>query len=170
MFKKIAMPASVLALALASSAAQAVPQNYEITVVADIPGEDFYVQPVDLSFVADPQRLHWNMDTKKLEGISHLFKVKSSASSGPAPAVKATLLEAAEIVNITDPSKKISLAVSFNNVPLDTLYTPIEVVRPDEAKTEQRMPLAITPVEPSAPGYVEGNYRGIVKLSFDAPI
>ncbi|RAI62647.1 hypothetical protein DOZ80_30000 [Pseudomonas fluorescens] len=169
MFKKIAMSTSVLALALASSAALAVPQQHDITVVADIPGADFYVQPEDMSTIRDEQRLLWNQTTSKLEGISPMFKVKSSATSGAAPAVKATLMEAAEIVDIADSTKKISLGVSFNGVPLTSVGTAVEVVPEDGATTEQRMPLVITPVEPAAPGYVEGNYRGFVKVMFDAP-
>jgi hypothetical protein len=170
MFKKIAMSTSVLALALASSAALAVPQKYDITVVADIPGADFYVQPEDMSTIRDEQRLLWNQGTSKLEGITRMFKVKSSASTGPAPAVKATLLETAEIVNITDPTKKISLGVKFNGVSLATVGTAEEVVPQNGATDERRMPLEITPVEPTSPGYVEGNYRGFVKVMFDAPI
>jgi hypothetical protein len=170
MFKKIAMSTSVLALALASSAALAVPQQHDITVIADIPGADFYVQPEDMSTIRDEQRLLWNQTTSKLEGITRIFKVKSSASTGPAPAVKATLMEASEIVDITDSSNKISLGVSFNGFSLATVGTAVDVVPADGATTEMRAPMIITPVEPTSGGYKEGNYRGFVKVMFDAPI
>jgi hypothetical protein len=167
MFKKIAMSTSVLALALASSAALAVPQQHDITVIADIPGADFYVQPEDMSTIRDEQRLLWNQTTSQLDGITRMFKVKSSVSTGTAPAVEATLMEAAEIVDINDASNKINLNVRFNGVALTTVGAPVEVVDEDGAITEIRAPLEITPVAPGS-GYVEGNYRGFVKVMFDA--
>lgn len=168
MFKKIAMSTSVLALALASSAALAAPQQHDITVIADIPGADFYVQPEDMSTIRDEQRLLWNQGTSALEGITRMFKVKSAVSTGIAPAVKATLMETAEIVDVTDATKKVALTVSFNSVELTTVGTPVEVVAADGAITEIRSPLKITPVAPGT-GYAEGNYRGFVKVMFDAP-
>lgn len=77
-------------------------------------------------------------------------------------------MEAAEIVDITDATNKINLNVSFNGVALTTVGTPVEVVADDGATTEIRSPLVITPVAPGG-GYAEGNYRGFVKVMFDAP-
>jgi hypothetical protein len=169
MFKKIAMSTSVLALALASSAALAVPQQHDITVIADIPGADFYVQPEDMSTIRDEQRLLWNQTTSQLEGITRMFKVKSSTGAAAGPDVEATLMEAAEIVDVTDASNKINLNVNFNGRALTTVGSPVVVVDAGAATTEMRAPLVITPVVPGAPGYVEGNYRGFVKVMFDAP-
>lgn len=168
MFKKVAMSTSALALALDSSAALAVPQQHDITVIADIPGADFYVQPEDMSTIRDEQRLLWNQATSQLEGITRMFKVKSSVGTGTAPAIEATLMEAAEIVDVKNASKKINLNVSFNGAALTTVGTPVEVVGEDGATTEIRSPLVITPVAPGG-GYAEGNYRGFVKVMFDAP-
>lgn len=167
MFKKVAMSTSMLALALVSSAALAAPQQHDITVIADIPGADFYVQPEDMSTIRDEQRLLWNPTTSQLEGITRMFKVKSAVSTGTAPAVKATLMETAEIVNIADAAKKIALTVNFNGVALATVGAPVDVVAADAATTEIRSPMVITPNEPGT-GYEEGNYRGFVKVMFDA--
>lgn len=77
-------------------------------------------------------------------------------------------MEAAEIVDVKNASKKINLNVSFNGAALTTVGTPVEVVGEDGATTEIRSPLVITPVAPGG-GYAEGNYRGFVKVMFDAP-
>jgi len=165
MFKKIAISAPVLALAFVSSAALATPQTHTIQVYADIPSSDFYVQPSNLDTVQHPQQLIWDMTTSKLKGISRDFKAKSTAGTGPAPAIKATLTESAYI---TSGANNIDLTVRFNGVLL-TLNNPTEVIAADGATDEIIVPLKIDPIEPTAGGYLEGNYTGFVKVMFDAP-
>jgi hypothetical protein len=164
MFKKIAISAPVLALAFISSAAMAVPQTHTIEVYADIPNTDFYVQPSNLDTVQKPQQLAWDIDTSTLKGISREFKAKSSVSIGTAPAITATLTEAAYISSGTD---EIELVVKFNNVEL-TAGSEKEVFAADAATTEVLANLSIEPIAPAA-GYKEGNYTGFVRVTFDAP-
>jgi len=165
MFKKIAISAPVLALAFVSSAALAVPQTHNVQVVADIPGTDFYVQPVNHDTVSQPQQLIWNNTTSKLEGISRDFRAKSFVATGTAPAIKATLLDPAVMRSGTN---DIALDVKFNNIPL-VLGSAEDVVAAGAANSEIIAPLSITPIEPGVGGYVEGNYTGNVSVLFDAP-
>jgi hypothetical protein len=164
MFKKIAISAPVLALAFVSSAAMATPQTHTIEVYADIPSTDFYVQPSDLDTVQKPQQLAWDINTSTLKGISRDFKVKSSITTGTAPAIKATLVEKAYISSGAD---DIDLTVKFNNVDL-TDGNEKEVFAANAAQTEV---IAALSIEPKAPvgGYQEGNYTGYVRVMFDAP-
>lgn len=165
MFQKIAMSTSVLALALASSAALAAPQTHDVQVIADIPSTDFYVQPVDHDTVTLPQRLVWNASTSELEGITRNFKAKSAAAGASGnPAIKATLLDP---VGMTSGAETINLQVRFNNIAL-VKDTAVDVVVADGAVSEIVAPMQITPVVPSG-GYKEGNYAGIVRVMFDAP-
>jgi hypothetical protein len=165
MFKKIAMSSSVLALALASSAALATSQTHDIEVVADIPSTDFYVQPVEQGTITEKQRLVWDNTTSKLGGITRNFKAKSAAvgASGN-PAITATLLDP---VGMSSDQETIDLEVSFNRVAL-VKDTAVNVVAADAAVTEITAAMVITPVVPDD-GYKEGNYSGTVRVMFDAP-
>lgn len=164
MFKQFAMTSSVLALAIASSAAMATPQTHDVQVFADIPSTDFYVQPVDHGTVTMPQQLIWNHAAQKLDSTTLNFKAKSSAAGATGnPAITATLQDP---VGMTAGGESIDLNISFNG---ETLIkdTAVSVVDADDAVIEIIAPMQITPVEPAG-GYKEGNYTGVVRVMFDA--
>lgn len=164
MFKKVAISVPVFALAFVSSIALAAPQTHSVQVVADIPSDDFYVQPVNHDTVTMPQQLLWNATTSELQGISRDFKAKSAVGGASAPAIKATLLDPAVMSSGTE---EIELNVKFNGTSL-VQGTDVEVIAMGDATVEKIAPLSITPIEPSG-GYKEGTYSGNVRLMFDAP-
>lgn len=164
MFKQFTMTSSVLALAIASSAAMATPQTHDVQVFADIPSSDFYVLPVDHGTVTMPQQLIWNDAAQKLDSTTLNFKARSSAvgASGN-PGITATLQDP---VGMTSGSESIDLNISFNGEAL-IKGTAVPVVDADAAMIEIIAPMQITPVEPAG-GYKEGNYTGVVRVTFDA--
>jgi hypothetical protein len=122
------------------------------------------VQPSKLDTVQQPQQLAWDMDNEELKGISRNFRVKSSVSTGTAPAIKASLTAPAFI---TSGEHDIDLVVKFNDVTL-TVGSDAEVIAAGEAQDEVIAALSIEPIAPDE-GYQTGNYTGFVRMQFDAP-
>lgn len=167
MFKKIAMSTSVLAMAFASSAALATPQTHDIEVIADIPSADFYVQPVSVDTVTLPQRFIVDASDPAAPEVKDMvlkFKAKSAAGGTTGPAIMATLNGP---TNMVSGANTIDLNVKFNGVPLVD-GAPTSVVDADAAVSEMNADMEVSAVKPGG-GYPEGNYRGNVNVTFDAP-
>lgn len=150
---------AVLAFALsASAAAFAVdPISHTIQMTATIPTSDFYVEPVDSTWIGKEQVLSWNPLTENLGNWSEKFDVKHTGGS-----ISAHLDAPATMYGGND---TFDLAVAFNGNVVTT--TAAEVVTATQAATNYRTNLTITPTKPGT-GYVAGDYSGTVALVFDA--
>jgi hypothetical protein len=157
--KKIALAPVAFAAVLASVHAVADPITHTIQLEAFVPTDDFYVLPVDSSWIGNKQVLSYSPNTKKLTSLNKPFTVLHTAGS-----VKATLLS---IAVIGSGANVIPLEVKFNGVVLDTVGK--EVVTAEQAASASTVNLEISPVMPTD-GYAPGTYMGNVQLSFDAVV
>ncbi|WLG29637.1 CS1 type fimbrial major subunit [Pseudomonas lurida] len=157
LLKKISIAPFAFAAVLASAHAVADPITHTIQLEAFVPTDDFYVLPVDSSWITNKQTLSYSTVTKKLTSLTKPFTVLNIA--GP---IKATLLSDAVLGS---GSNVIQLAVKFNGIALDTEGK--EVVSKTQAAKASTVNLEITPTMPSG-GYIPGTYVGNVQLSFDA--
>ena len=160
-FKNTLLAANLGAFALvASLSVQAAPITQTIQVIADIPATDFYVEPVDASWLPQEQRLNWLPLTASLDSWSKDFDVKHSAGS-----IHAHL--DGELAKLRGGGEVIDLVVSFNGKALTT--TAAEVVPATEAASNFRTAMSIVPTKPTG-GYKPGNYTGNVAVIFDAVV
>lgn len=160
-FKTTLIAANLGALALvASLSAQAAPITHTVQLIADIPEVDFYVVPVDPSWLPLEQRLDWKPLTASLDSWSKDFDVKHSGGSITAhlDGQPAKLYGGAEVID---------LVVSFNGVVLTTAA--LEVVTEAQAANNYRAAMSIVPTAPTG-GYKPGKYTGNVAVVFDAVI
>lgn len=157
LFKKTA----VLAFALsASAAAFAVdPISHTIQMTATIPTSDFYVEPVDSTWIGKEQKLNWNPLTENLGNWQEQFDVKHTSGSISAH------LDAPAVMY--GGNETFNLGVAFNGIAVTT--TPTQVVTAAQAATNYRTNLTIAPAKPTT-GYVAGDYSGTVALVFDAVV
>lgn len=156
-FKKTA----VLAFALsASAAAFAVdPITHTIQMTATVPTSDFYVEPVDPTWIGKTQALSWNPLNETLRTWQENFDVKHVGGS-----IHAHLDQPAKMYA---GNQTFDLDVTFNSKALTT--TAAEVVTEAQAATNYRTALVIAPKKPTT-GYVPGDYSGTVALIFDAVV
>lgn len=152
---------AVLAFALsASAAAFAVdPITHTIQMTATVPTSDFYVEPVDPTWIGKTQKLSWNPLNETLRTWQENFDVKH-----PGGSIHAHLDQPATMYAGKD---TFDLKVTFNKKALTT--TSAEVLFEAQAATNYRAALVITPEKPAA-GYVPGDYSGTVALVFDAVV
>lgn len=144
-------------LGLVCSEAFAVREEHTFDVSIQIPGNDFYVLPVNPVFLERDQRMHWNTVTRTLAPLREHFDVKNISGG-----VTARLGAVPSLFNGAD---SIALSVSFNGHLLGLTET--TVVAEEQARVGLRVPLVITAVEPEG-GYLAGEYYGSVQLVFDA--
>jgi hypothetical protein len=160
LFKKTA----VLAFATFASAAAvaADPITHTIQLVATVPTSDFYVEPVDPTWVGKEQVLAWNPlagATGNLGSWRQDFDVKHTAGS-----IHASLDTPAVIYG---GSNQIELDVAFNGKPVTLAVA--EVVSNAEAGGNYRTSMSIVPKVPAG-GYKAGRYTGNVAVNFDAVV
>ncbi|MEV3814476.1 CS1 type fimbrial major subunit [Aeromonas allosaccharophila] len=145
------------ALLLASNTLMAAEQvEHTVTVTAQIPTENFYVQPVG-DWMSTPQKLAFNSFSQQLEPLTKQLEMKSTI--GP---IKGYLLYPAAIISGKD---NINLAVKVAGVELNT--TSKELLNQADANTGKKVGLEIIPAAPTG-GYKPGNYQGIVSMMFES--
>ncbi|HIC8841111.1 CS1 type fimbrial major subunit [Aeromonas veronii] len=148
-------------LLLASGYLMAVERvEHTVTVTAQIPTENFYVQPVG-DWMNTPQKLSFNPFSQKLEPLAKQLEMKSSL--GP---IKGYLVYPATMAS---GKESIGLTVKVGGVTLTT--TSSDLLNQADAKTGRQVGLEIIPAAAPTGGYKPGNYQGIVSMMFesDAP-
>ncbi|OKA28009.1 hypothetical protein BOH74_04160 [Pseudomonas versuta] len=161
-FKTTLVAANLGALALfASLSVQAAPITHTIQLIADVPEVDFYVEPVDASWLPVEQRLDWLPLTSDLDKWSKQFDVKHSAGS-----INAHL--DGGLGKLYGGTNVIDLVVKFNGVTLTAVSAP--VVAGGAAATNLRTNMEINAVKPATGGFKPAKYTGNVAVVFDAVI
>ncbi|WP_085699769.1 CS1 type fimbrial major subunit [Pseudomonas sp. B26(2017)] len=156
MFKKIAITASLAALALSSSVTFAAGEaRHSISLIAHVPTNGFYVVPTDTDLVNKDQDMSYQPSTGKMREINGFFDVRNNNGS-----VHASLESVPQLIY---GSETIPLEVSFNNKVLT--LTPQMVVGESESDVNYRAPIKIRATGSSFPS---GDYTGTVALTFDA--
>lgn len=156
MFKKIAITASLAALALSSSVTFAAGEaRHSISLIAHVPTNGFYVVPTDADLVNKDQDMSYQPSTGKMREINGFFDVRNNNGS-----VHASLESVPQLIY---GSETIPLEVSFNNKVLT--LTPQMVVGESESDVNYRAPIKIRATGSSFPS---GDYTGVVALTFDA--
>jgi hypothetical protein len=156
MFKKIAITASLAALALSSSVTFAAGEaRHSISLIAHVPTNGFYVVPTDADLVNKDQDMSYQPSTGKMREVNGFFDVRNNNGS-----VYASLESVPQLIS---GNEVISLDVAFNNVILT--QTPQMVVSEADSDVNYRAPLKI-----SAKGtkFNPGDYTGTVPMTFDA--
>lgn len=156
MFKKIAITASLAALALSSSVTFAAGEaRHSISLIAHVPTNGFYMVPTDTDLVNKDQDMSYQPSTGKMREINGFFDVRNNNGS-----VHASLESVPQLIY---GSETIPLEVSFNNKVLT--LTPQMVVGESESDVNYRAPIKIRATGSSFPS---GDYTGTVALTFDA--
>jgi len=156
MFKKIAITASLAALALSSSVTFAASEaRHSISLIAHVPTNGFYVVPTDSDLVNKDQDMSFQPSTGKMREVNGFFDVRNNNGS-----VHASLESVPKLIS---GAEAIDLQVLFNNKELT--LTPQMVVGESESDVNYRAPLKI-----SAKGttFQPGDYTGVVAMTFDA--
>ncbi len=156
MFKKIAITASLAALALSTSVTFAAGEaRHSISLIAHVPTNGFYVVPTDSDLVNKDQDMSFQPSTGKMREVNGFFDVRNNNGS-----VHASLESVPKLIS---GAQAIDLQVLFNNKELT--LTPQMVVGESESDVNYRAPLKI-----SAKGstFQPGDYTGVVAMTFDA--
>lgn len=163
MFKEIVATTALVITALSSSWVLAADDaRSSIHITANIPNKQFHVQPRDPEFGRD-EYMYYNPLTYKFTSLRHTFDVKNTEGSIHAYIEGGNSTGAVHLSNGVD---TVSLAVIFNNVPLDNM--PKEVV--DDAtstpgtQADMRVVVANSPTQPLSPGMYNADFTVI----FDA--
>lgn len=145
-----------LLVAMNSFAAEKI--EHQVTVIAQIPSENFFVQPTgNDNWINSQQKLAYNAHTKKLDQLNKQLEVKSTIG-----AITGYLSNPAIIASGND---NIALTVKVGGIELKTSAT--ELVDVDNAKMGKTLGLEIIPTVPAS-GYVAGNYQGMVNMIFES--
>lgn len=131
--------------------------EHTVTVTAQIPTANFYVQPVG-DWMNTTQKLTFNNYQKKLEPLSKQLELKSTI--GP---IKGYLLYPASMAS---GANSIGLSVKVAGTELTT--TSSELVNQANATAGKKAQLEIIPAAAPTDGYVPGNYQGIVSMMFES--
>lgn len=146
-----------LALLFGGAAHAADPIEKQVQIVAQVPTDAFYVEPVGGNWINDPQELTWNSFQGKLDPIRKQLQVKSTI--GP---ISAYLVSPAVIASGSD---NIGLNVTVGDTVLQT--TPAEVVSAAQAAPGAIIGFHVE-AQPAPPaGYEPGNYQGLVSMIFE---
>ena len=155
------MKRSLLALPLTllfAGAAFAVdPIEKQVQIVAQVPTDAFFVEPVGGNWMNDPQEMAWNSYQQKLDPIRKELQVKSTV--GP---ISAYLVSPAVIASGTH---NIGLDVTVGDTVLQT--TPAEVVSAAQAATGATIGFSVAAQAAPSTGYEPGNYQGLVSMIFE---
>jgi len=163
MFKKVLSVTALGAAALSSSLVLGADDaRSSIHIEANIPTQQFHVQPRDPEFGKD-EYMHYNPVTYQLTSLRHTYDVKNTDGSVHAYLENANQTGAIHLSNGVD---HVTLRAIFNGVPLDS--RPQEVVD-DAASTpgtqaEMRVVVANQPTRPLSPGMYNADFTMI----FDA--
>ena len=152
--------ASAMLLSLSASSFAAQTEQKQITIVADVPSTEFFVNalPGDDAFTA-PQRMEWNTFNNVLTPIQKQLHMGSTTGAIQAAVTSSTLTGSTF-------SNTINLAVAVNGVTLST--TAADVVGASQAAAGQVVNMNIAPVATTS--YTPDNYSGVVSLSFETPL
>ncbi|MBD9463399.1 CS1 type fimbrial major subunit [Pseudomonas sp. Pdm06] len=163
MFKKVLSVIALGAAALNSSLVfGADDARSSIHIEANIPTQQFHVQPRDPEFGKD-EYMYYNPVTYQLTSLRHTYDVKNTDGSVHAYLENANQTGAIHLSNGVD---HVTLRAIFNGVPLDS--RPQEVV--DDAtstpgtQAEMRVVVASQPTRPLSPGVYNADFTVI----FDA--
>ncbi|AYN14881.1 adhesin [Pseudomonas monteilii] len=155
------MKRSLLALPLTllfAGAAFAVdPIEKQVQIVAQVPTDAFFVEPVGGNWMNDPQEMAWNSYQQKLDPIRKELQVKSTV--GP---ITAYLVSPAVIASGTH---NIGLDVTVGDTVLKT--TPAEVVSAAQAASGATVGFNVAAQAAPSTGYEPGNYQGLVSMIFE---
>ncbi|MEZ1422219.1 CS1 type fimbrial major subunit [Pseudomonas monteilii] len=155
------MKRSLLALPLTllfAGAAFAVdPIEKQVQIVAQVPTDAFFVEPVGGNWMNDPQEMAWNSYQQKLDPIRKELQVKSTV--GP---ITAYLASPAVIASGTH---NIGLDVTVGDTVLKT--TPAEVVSAAQAASGATVGFNVAAQAAPSTGYEPGNYQGLVSMIFE---
>ena len=146
------------ALLLASNTLMAAERvEHTVTVTAQIPTENFYVQPVG-DWMSTPQKLTFNPFNQQLEPLAKQLEMKSTL--GP---IKGYLVYPAPMAS---GKESIGLTVKVGGVALTTTST--ELLTQADANTGKQVGLEIIPAVAPTGGYKPGNYQGNVSMMFES--
>lgn len=146
------------ALLLASNTLMAAERvEHTVTVTAQIPTENFYVQPVG-DWMSTPQKLTFNPFNQQLEPLAKQLEMKSTL--GP---IKGYLVYPATMAS---GKESIGLTVKVGGVALTT--TSAELLTQADANTGKQVGLEIIAAVAPSGGYKPGNYQGIVSMMFES--
>ncbi len=152
--------ASAMLLSLSASSFAAQTEQKQITIVADVPSTEFFVNalPGDDVFTA-PQRMEWNTFNNVLTPIQKQLHMGSTTGAIQAAVTSSTLTGSSL-------SNSINLAVAVNGVTLTS--TAADVVGANQAAAGQVVNMTIAPLATTS--YTPDNYSGVVSLSFETPL
>lgn len=131
--------------------------EHTVTVTAQIPTDNFYVQPVG-DWINSPQSLEYNVYTKALSPVSRQLDIKSTL--GPVRAFLSSPASIASGVNT------IPLVVSVAGQALTT--TPAVIMNAADANTGKIVGLDIIASNAPVAGYTPGTYQGVVHMMFES--
>lgn len=148
-----------VALTLFAATAQAAAINHTVLLSAEIPTDDFHVEPRDMGWIGQVQKFEYNVATKQLQPIEKVFEAKHTTNG-----IHGSMTTNAQLIG--KGTSNIALTVKFNGVELTT--TPAEVLDAAEAAPGKQVTLEIIPAPNAGPSYEPGDYKGQVNLAFDA--
>ncbi|MFL9628766.1 CS1 type fimbrial major subunit [Aeromonas jandaei] len=153
--KKLSIIPALLLVSNTLMAAERV--EHTVTVTAQIPTENFYVQPVG-DWMSTPQKLIFNPFSQKLDPLAKQLEMKSTI--GP---IKGYLVYPATMAS---GKESIGLTVKVAGVALTT--TSAELLTQSDARAGKQIGLEIIPAVAPTGGYKPGNYQGIVSMMFES--
>ncbi|WP_339417787.1 MULTISPECIES: CS1 type fimbrial major subunit [unclassified Pseudomonas] len=159
MFKKIAVAAPLVAVAMSATTAFAVDDaRSSINITANIPTKQFHAQPRDPNFGKD-ETMNYNPVSGELSSLRATFDVKNTDGS-----VHAYIEGGPTAAALYNGSDNIALTNTFNGVTLTA--TPQEVVDDPQSTPGTQADLVVTPAKPldTQNGLYTSNYTVI----FDA--
>nr|WP_219857587.1 CS1 type fimbrial major subunit [Pseudomonas monteilii] len=151
------MLALPLTLLFAGAAFAVDPIEKQVQIVAQVPTDAFFVEPVGGNWMNDPQEMAWNSYQQKLDPIRKELQVKSTV--GP---ITAYLVSPAVIASGTH---NIGLDVTVGDTVLKT--TPAEVVSAAQAASGATVGFNVAAQAAPSTGYEPGNYQGLVSMIFE---
>ncbi|HDS1819502.1 TPA: adhesin [Pseudomonas putida] len=146
-----------LALLFIGAAHAVDPIEKQVQIVAQVPTDAFFVEPVGGNWMNDPQEMAWNSYQKRLDPIRKELQVKSTV--GP---ITAYLVSPAVIASGTH---NIGLDVKVGDTVLKT--TPAEVVSAAQAAPGATIGFHVEAQPAPTTGYEPGNYQGLVSMIFE---
>ena len=159
MFKKIAIAAPFVAVALSSSIAFAADDaRTAINIKADIPTKQFHAQPRDPNFGKD-ETMNYNPVSGELSSLRATFDVKNTDGS-----VHAYIEGGPTAAALYNGSNSIALTNTFNGITLTGL--PQEVVDDPQSTPGTQADLVVTPAKPL--DTQNGLYTASYTVIFDA--
>lgn len=166
-FKKNVM-AALFATTLTAAVTPAMaddPSTLTFDLEATIPVARYYVKFNTPTFPDAPHTMHWDNISETLGNVSTQLKAKNTVGN-----ITAHLDSAAELVHITDGSKKIPLEVKIGTEALSVGNSQAVEILPASETAEVLRTLVVSPQTSPAPAYDPGSYEGTVTMMFDYDI